>query len=352
MPEIPVKLKPSFAAGSRLKRLAAVYTDAPASAAGFEPVVLPQPTTSSPTHIAQSQTHSLDNEGYLEYDASRVYAPGDRIKLPLRLVVSDKLDPRYFALDNDSYKSLLTSLAAQGQLQAAQVYPAVDGRFSLKSGGRRTRGLKQLGEEFIKVEVVKHSSSPWQDYKEARTLNVEQKEQSHIDDALRWKQLIEDSVIASARELCSELNLNEGEVSKSLSIATLPLPVLEKMAYNIASFGLTAAYLVFQYWKTTEYNQEITLKLVSKVAAESWSVRKLEAFVKNKDSEGSSAAKKRGHALHRAELNTDKGQGELKAFKGKVTLEVAHISDELRDALYDRLEEVALEFGLISIKTP
>ncbi|MDO8416300.1 MAG: hypothetical protein Q7S87_08835 [Agitococcus sp.] len=307
------------------------------------PSLLLQTLSSTPVNL--ESTHTGAPPGYLDYVEGASYPPGSRIWMPLSVTKEHPRNPRYFYFDDDEdWKSLLRSLATHGQLEPAQAYECDEnGKFPLKSGHRRRRMLLSLAKTHIALEIVAPSKSSLDDYVQARALNVEHKAQSHFDDAIRFKELLVEQISADAQSLALTLGISKSEMSKSLAIAELPSAIIESMAKNIKNFGLSSAYQVFCYWKQVEKNESLTLALVNRAIAHNLSVRALESMVKDSVAYLPNARKKREQALSRVELVG----GELKAFDGRMSLELGDLSDETRNHIFSKIVEIFKETGLI-----
>jgi ParB/RepB/Spo0J family partition protein len=284
-----------------------------------------------------------DTAGYLRYGPNSSYSVGDRITLPLNKVIENPINPRVFYIDGQM-SSLVKSIAQHGLLTPVQVYPAdEDGNFMLKSGHRRTRSLKFLNRQFVTVEVVPAQDNALTAYKEARDINVEQRSQTHFDDGVRFTQFLNDGVASGQRQLAESMGIPEAEISKCLSIAGLPTDILQAMAEHVECFGLTSAYTVYRFWSKTEKDSPRTLKLVHRVIEGRMSNRQLESLVK--DSVNMPPGKRRDRALSRAEVS-GLGAGELKAFEGKLTLDLNNLQDESRDLIFRKIITLFKELGL------
>lgn len=282
--------------------------------------------------------------GYLKYEEGRTYRVGQRVLMPLSKVYENPQNPRVFYFEED-WQPFLRSLSGAGQLTAAQVYPSdSDGRFMLKSGHRRRRALEMLNRSWIKVEIVANVSSPLEEYKQARAINIEHRVQTHFDDAVRFQELLQTGVVIDQKHLAQEFNLKEGDISKTLSIGKLPMDILERMARHQDNFGFIASYYIFQYWKRFNEDDAKTLKLVDKVVEGRLGVRQLEALVKD-TSVANRPGKRRELALARAQVVTG-AKGELKAFEGRLSLTLSDIEASKRDQLYLRILALFEEVGL------
>lgn len=281
--------------------------------------------------------------GFQAYEPNSVYEPGDRVMLPLQLIVENPLNPRAF-FGETALQALVNSIVQAGLQTAIQVYPRNEnGEYVLKSGHRRVRAMKVLGQPVIKAEVVAHSGDPLRDYREAREINREHKSHTHIDDAVRFQQLLAEGVVAEQRQLAEMLGVTDADVSKHLSIATLPRDALQQMAEYPAQCGFTASYLLYRYWATAGNDDEALLKLVKRVTEGKVSTRQLEQLVSAQ--KAPQGEKRREHAFSRAELGGF-ARGELKAFDGKLTLKLENMPNEKRDALFRSLLSVFEDAGL------
>lgn len=275
-------------------------------------------------------------QGFATYDPSEAYPPGSRILLPIDRIVENPRNPRVFMSDNGN-QTLAHSLASMGQLTAVQVYPAdSEGVFMLKSGHRRRVALLSLSRTHIKAEVVVRGETI-EEYKQARALNIEHKTHTHIDDAVRFKEMLDSGEVKDNRRLSEYLGISESEISKLKSIAEIPQELLRVMAENIDNFGVSASYLIYQYW--AKYGAELAAQLIEKVINKKMSVRQLDAWIKATEASSPRADKKRERALSRAEI---RGcfTGEVKAFEGKLVMELVTSDEISRDSLFRKIIEL------------
>jgi ParB family chromosome partitioning protein len=285
-------------------------------------------------------------QGYATYDPSRTYKAGDHVLMPLELLEENPKNPRVFYVEKKT-QELVASLAANGQMESGLVYPkGKNGKFRLKGGHRRRLGLQLLNREYMKVEIVEPSTSVLEEYRQARALNSEHQTHTHIDDALRFAELIAEGAAPDQNALCLALNVTKADMSKGLSIAEMPRLILEPMAEHIEVFGLSSAYCIFRFWKQTEKDEDRTLALVQKVIEGRLSVRALDALVKDATATKDKPAVRREHAVARA-LFSGTGEGELKSYAaGKLTLHLTKLDPEYRDQVYTRLAATLKDLGL------
>jgi ParB family chromosome partitioning protein len=151
---------------------------------------------------------------------------GQVVEVLLPLVQSNPVNPRahYPATSVDEIAS---TIRETGQIVAAQGFPSEDGqRVILIDGERRLRGCRAAGVPTLRIELVARPRDNRALYEGARAANVERSDQTALDDAIRWKQLLEQRVYASQVEIAKALGLDEGTVSRTLALATLPEPIV------------------------------------------------------------------------------------------------------------------------------
>lgn len=303
------------------------------------------PMAASGSFSQQASTpQASTTSGYLDYEEGRVYPTGARLLLPLTHVRENPLNPRVF-FSLASLSDLAQSLRENGQMEAAQVYAAdSDGRFMLRSGHRRYRALKSLGQKYIRVEIVEKPADELREYFQARDLNAQHEGQSLADDAVSVARLMEGPNAPSQDELAAALHMSKAALSKLLAVAKLPHQVLEVFADNRAKFGLALGYAVFQFWQATGSNDTETAKLVERVVAEDLSIKKVDAMVAALTAHRSLKAE-RARPLQLAQLSNG-AKGELKIFPNRVVLEAKGLDAARRKALYEKILAVIREEGL------
>jgi len=251
------------------------------------------------------------------------------------------------------------SLAAVGQLQAALAYAPAEpgGKFVVKEGHTRARGLRRKGLPEIRLEIVERPTDPFEDYRQSRELNVKRNNVTIFDDAVRFSQLVTADA-ARQVEISRRLELPEDYISKALKIGRLPVIFLERMARSREPvFGTAMAYLIAQYHEVSGI--ERASRLVTKIIEEKLSVRRVEKLVADAKTAARGEAKtapsvpKRLRPFSRAEVS-GAAKGELKLFpNGRLELELAEIDEELRERLYAKFIRVFEEVGLgVSGLTP
>lgn len=215
-------------------------------------------------------------------EAPAVARPGDLLDLPLERLRDHPRNPRVFYPLPTSSEDLEfeESIKKLGQLEAVQAYPPdSDGMFTLRSGHRRLRALRKLGIPLAKVLVVEPAEDELQEFKLCRAINAQRSQQTTFDDAVRFRELLEQGVVPNQAALARRLDVTETLVSKLLAIGELPRAVLERMASHPKAFGVANAYAISLYWKATG-SEEAVDKLLQRVIDGKLSLRDLESLLK------------------------------------------------------------------------
>jgi ParB family transcriptional regulator, chromosome partitioning protein len=147
------------------------------------------------------------------------------IHAPLSRVKSNPLNPRAIYTTN-AIDEMAVSLGTNGQRVAALGYLDDDGHVVLIEGETRLRGARAAGLDTLRVEIRPKPQSDRELYEMARAANVERRDQTPLDDALRWKELISRKVYPNQAALAKALEVGEDLVSRTMSLAALPPKVI------------------------------------------------------------------------------------------------------------------------------
>ena len=73
-------------------------------------------------------------------------------------------------------------------------------------------------------------------------MNTERSDQTSLDDAVRWQQLLQEGVFKDQADLAASLDLSTPNVSKTLAINAIPLRILHRMKESPLTSSLRSAY--------------------------------------------------------------------------------------------------------------
>jgi ParB family transcriptional regulator, chromosome partitioning protein len=200
------------------------------------------PLVSGTPQLAIAQPDSVvTNLGSSQDGPATTPLAGQIVHAPLGQVRSNPYNPRalYTAAAVDA---MAISLSTHGQRVAALGYLDGDGHVVLIEGETRLRGARAAGLETLRVELRPRPDSDREHYEIARAANVERRDQTPLDDAIRWHELLAKKIYPSQVALGKALGVREDEVSRVLGLATLPQRVL---------------------WAVAEFPELMTLKMLN-----------------------------------------------------------------------------------------
>lgn len=263
--------------------------------------------------------------------ALQSYSVGAVVEMPLSRIKSNPMNPRvvYTATAVDE---MATSLSKNGQRVAALGYINDSGFCVLIEGETRLRGARAAGLEALRVEIRPQPADDRELYEQARAANVERRDQTPLDDALRWRDLLEKKVYASQAALARALDLREDLVSRTLSLAALPMRIITAAAESRDMMNLRVLNAVREYWEAL--GDDAALALIQEVER---------AGLGYRDITSRRIAAQRG-PITRARSDISKiafkgGKGEIRTFEkeGRVELSLKGLSSQDLDALAAQL---------------
>jgi ParB family transcriptional regulator, chromosome partitioning protein len=284
----------------------------------------------------------------IRWTPGMVVAVGRQYLVPLEWLEDNPNNSRVIYNDAD-VEELGDSLVAVGQLQAALAYAPLEpgGRFTIKEGHTRARGLRRKGLREIRIEIVERPADPFDDYRQSRELNLKRNNVTIFDDAVRFSQLVAADATRQV-EISERLDVAEDYISKALKIGRLPVIFLERMARSREPvFGMSMAYLIAQFHEL--FGMDKADRLVSKIIEEKLSVRRVEQLVaaaKGRTRPEAKSTPRRLRPLSRSEVSGG-AKGELKLFpNGRLELELSEIEESLRERLYAKVVGAFEDVGL------
>lgn len=297
---------------------------------------IPIPRVPRQTSSESAEDFELDQ--FISYKQGMPVRPGMRLSVRLNLVDENPLNPRAFIIEDD-LRDFAENLRTNGQLLPASAYFNTEtGRFLLKEGHRRRRGLQLASRPDILLEVLAPTKNRLQAFKEARISNTQRRSHTAYDDAVRFRELLEQGLVGEQSDLAPTFDVSDSYVSKVLSLGEMPRRLLEKMVAHEGLFGIATGYALCQYYRRK--GEGATLRLIERIVAGKLTTRQVEQLVRGGDETALTRVnepQRRARALSRATI-TGGASGELKAFEnGQLKLDVNGLSDEKRDLLFARV---------------
>jgi ParB family transcriptional regulator, chromosome partitioning protein len=255
-----------------------------------------------------------------------IAVPGARlVHVDPHAIVPNPRQPRT-VFDADDLAELVHSVREFGVLQPVVVRENEDGAYELIMGERRTRAAREAGLDSIPA-IVRDTADEHL-LRDALLENLHRSELNPLEEASAYLQLLEDFGITQ-EELASRIGRSRPQISNTIRLLKLPVPVQQRVAAGVLTAGHARAILSLE-------DPAAMQRLADKIVNEDLSVRAAEAAAKAGDAAPArrpapKAGARRAYLDEVAErlgdrLNT-KVKVALGARKGQVTIDFATIQD-------------------------
>ncbi|MCW3609163.1 ParB/RepB/Spo0J family partition protein [Burkholderia cenocepacia] len=290
------------------------------------------PIVGDPRMAAPVATISLPRGGEVgsSQEPAR-YEIGQTYEVPVGKIKSNSVNPRAIYTAS-SVSEMAESLAARGQGQSASAYQDEAGDLVLIDGERRLRGARTAGLPTLRLEIRPKPASERELYEEARAANVERKDQSPLDDAIKWKELISRKIYPTQAALAKALKLGEDHVSRTLSLSQLPSKIVQAAAEYPELLSLKMLNAIREFWEVK--GEDETLDLISEAAKSGMGYRDVAARRK-------AAAKGtvRRPRSTREQLTFRGAKGEFKSFEedGRIELKLKGLAPDVAAEISEKI---------------
>jgi len=265
----------------------------------------------------------------IEESEELLEVPGARLaQIDPHAIVPNPRQPRTH-FDADDLAELVHSVREFGVLQPVVVRDVGDGTYELIMGERRTRAAREAGLESIPA-VIRDTADEHL-LRDALLENLHRSELNPLEEASAYQQLLADFGITQ-EELATRIGRSRPQISNTIRLLKLPLPVQQRVAAGVLTAGHARAILSLD-------DAEAMQRLADKIVNEDLSVRAAEAAAKAPDAARSrpsqpQAGARRAHLDEVAEslgdrLNT-RVRISLGSRKGQISIDFASIQDHIR----------------------
>lgn len=152
---------------------------------------------------------------------------GSVFDAPIGLLIEDPMNAREFYTIED-LDDMGESLSKNGQLAPVAAY-GKDGKLWVFDGVKRLKAARSAGLAQLRVDVRSRPANDLDIYMISRRMNLERSTQSALDDAVRWKDLLDRQIVPNQQALAQLISKSEGYVSQVLAINRIPRTVLIAM---------------------------------------------------------------------------------------------------------------------------
>ena len=255
-----------------------------------------------------------------------IEVPGARLaQIDPNAIVPNPRQPRTH-FDADDLAELVHSVREFGVLQPVVVRDVGDGTYELIMGERRTRAARAAG--LATIPAVIRDTADEHLLRDALLENLHRSELNPLEEASAYQQLLADFGITQ-EELATRIGRSRPQISNTIRLLKLPLPVQQRVAAGVLTAGHARAILSLEDVDSMQW-------LADKIVNEDLSVRAAEAAAKAPDAGRSRPSKpqagaRRAHLDEVAErlgdrLNT-RVRISLSARKGQISIDFASIHD-------------------------
>ena len=285
----------------------------------------PEVVGTEPAKVGSSQDQAIGVSYYLV---------GTTYDVPVGLVKSNPFNPRA-VYTSTAVDSMASSLKAKGQRISATGYVDIHGGVTLIEGETRLRGARSAGLSTLRIEIRPQPTSDRSLYEEARAANVERRDQTPLDDAIKWKELLAKKIYPTLVALAKALDLSEDHVSRTLSLASLSSRVIHAVAENPELLNSKMLNAIREYWEVL--GDENTLELILEVAKNGLGYRD----VTSRRKAAEKGPVKRPRSTREA-LSFLGAKGELKTFEedGRLELSLKGLTSEAAHELTSKLMSI------------
>lgn len=283
-------------------------------------------TVKAKTRTAKKEEDAAPATAEAEAETELVAVPGARlIHIDPHSIVPNPRQPRTH-FDPDDLAELVHSVREFGVLQPVVVRDLGEGKYELIMGERRTRAAREAGLD--SMPAVVRDTADEHLLRDALLENLHRSQLNPLEEASAYQQLLEDFGITQ-EELASRIGRSRPQISNTIRLLRLPVPVQQRVAAGVLSAGHARAIL--------SLDDEVAMqRLADKIVNEDLSVRAAEAIAKGSDAASRrlpapKAGSRRSHLDEVAErlgdrLNT-RVKVSLTARKGQVVIDFATIQD-------------------------
>jgi ParB family transcriptional regulator, chromosome partitioning protein len=189
---------------------------------------------------------------------------GGIYEVPLNLITSNPMPPRAM-YPAEMVDQMAEQMEKNGQITAASGYINEAGGVTLIEGETRFRGARAKDWPTLRVEIRERPDQK-QLYKTARDANVQRNQQTPLDDALRWKDMLAKGIFASQAAISRELEVPEDEVSRTIQLAQMPMRILHALSVEPSLLNLRMLNALREFWQVQ--GEEATLALILEIVSQ------------------------------------------------------------------------------------
>jgi ParB family chromosome partitioning protein len=298
------------------------HPNGPATATPAEPAV--DPVTEVAAGIAPQPDPEPERQP--ERDGPGEVPGASFREVPIEAIRPNAKQPRQ-VFDEDAHEELKASIREFGLLQPVVVRETAPGAYELVLGERRLRATRDLGLHTIPA-IIRGTADDAM-LRDALLENLHRVQLNPLEEAAAYRQLL-DEFGTTHEELAGRIGRSRSQVTNTIRLLNLPVPVQRRVAAGVLSAGHARALLSLD-----DPDQQDAL--AQRIVAEGLSVRAVEEIVAVAGQETPPPARARGQRVTAPAL-TDladrlsdsfdtRVKVELGRRKGRIVVEFASVDD-------------------------
>jgi len=255
----------------------------------------------------------------------------------LVLVDTDQVDENPFNARRvyrpERIAELATSIGTNGQ-DTPGIATIRKGRYVLAAGHYRRKALIRLNKKMLLL--IKPELNDRELYEISYRENKEREEQTTLDDALSWRQLLDDKVYESETDLSESTGISLPTINKTLATLKLKEAVLNVVREQPAQFGVSIAYELVLLQESADV--DVVVDAAKAIVEGRLSRTGIQEIRSRYETPKPSRKPKQTSRIYK--IQQEGASGSMKTWdSGKVSLEVTIADPEKRHALIAELQE-------------
>lgn len=214
------------------------------------------------------------------------YVIGQSYEVPLGWIKDNPFNARVYYSSED-VDGMAVTLRENGQQVHAQGY--VDGaHVILIDGQKRHKGAAAGGLPTLKVDIVARPENVRQEYLRSRLINLNRSSQTVLDDAIRFRELLDGNHFENQTELGAAVGYDQTQVSRILSINFIPERVRRRMKDQPATTAFKVATALARIFTDETHRQDpvaaerIADDIIDEIVRKELSAKEVENLVTSK----------------------------------------------------------------------
>ncbi len=214
----------------------------------------PAPAASAVSSSVSPQSTGSIPQPAIDATGEGAYVVGRTYDVPISALREPRRGARVFYRPQDIDKMGKT-MGDSGQEVPVKGY--VEGEIIiLVDGVTRLRSAKSTGESTLRVEICDKPESDRDLYLKSRRINLERSSQTVLDDAVRWKEMLDEGLFKDQQDIAGEVGRDQSQVSRILNINKIPMPLLMRMKDHDSLCTYTAATEIARLFDGPKYEQD------------------------------------------------------------------------------------------------